>query len=106
MPRGLAGAQRTSGAVVMGRPAPALRPRRSCVHGFHFREPRVPRVFPTALEMTTMWKLKDYRTKPLRTCILLGISSCRKETAPMQLKDVARRLPEEIWGVFDPILPP
>jgi putative transposase len=24
----------------------------------------------------------------------------------MQLKDVARRLPEEIWGVFEPILPP
>ena len=24
----------------------------------------------------------------------------------MQLKDIARRLPEEIWAVFEPILPP
>src|SRR3954452_400859 len=24
----------------------------------------------------------------------------------MQLKDIARRLPEEVWTVFEPILPP
>lgn len=24
----------------------------------------------------------------------------------MQLKDIARRLPEEVWAVFEPILPP
>ncbi|MBN9121267.1 MAG: hypothetical protein J0I06_19300, partial [Planctomycetes bacterium] len=44
---------------------------------------------------------KDYRTKPIVSAIL---TVPRQEPA-MELKDLARRLPDDIWVIFEPLLP-
>jgi hypothetical protein len=48
----------------------------------------------------------DYETKLPSCTILTGSVESVEEERRMQLTDFARKIPDEVWRLFEPILPP